>query len=373
MAKTVIKEWLFHQVLACSLEKYIFDKMVSSGYPSYFTVSSLKAIFNMNELIKEGRVNIAHLDAEQRNGLNIMWENHLSEEFPFLQSQDKNIIAMSLQSQDFADLYTGYKAVNHMGKMAETSSEEITAVGRSLWNMAFSESITINEAGYLILPSVIMMAGNTTHQSDPEDYSLSVKLAVVDKYIQYQKKVIASQQDFIVKYNDFSTSLSSWVSKITLADSIIDDCFTSEFLKTGTVSPKKELMIKSGSIREGYMNGFSKPCDAAPDSLDKEYEKLTRDLSEKFKTVNRFFINNAFSLIEKSELDFISSAGAKVNSIRLFMHTLLPMINTGHDTYYDPNFYIDVKDADLFSVTVGNEEMVYALKKKIFHQTPLIK
>lgn len=363
MAKTVIKEWLFRQVLASSLEKYIFDKMVSSEYPSYFSVDSLSVIFDMNKLIEEGRINVGNLDAEQRNDLNVMWEDYLNHELPFLQSQDKNIITMSLQSQDFADLYTGYKAVNNMGKLAETSVEEIIAVGRSLWNMAFSEGITINEVGCLILPSVIMMVGETTHQPDPDDDSLSVKLAAVDKYIQYQKKVIASQQDFNVKYNDFNTRLSSWVSKKKLANGIVDDCFPKESLETGTVSPEIKRRIKSGSIIEGYMNGFSKPCDDAPDSLDKEYENLTRDLSEKFKIVNRFFIKHAFSSIDKSELDFISSAKAKVNSMRLLMYTLLPIITTGPETYYDPNIDVDVKDADIFSVTVGHEERVYALKK----------
>ncbi|MCW2479600.1 hypothetical protein [Candidatus Symbiopectobacterium sp. NZEC135] len=364
MAQSVIKEWLFNQVIACSIGKYIADKMVLSENPSKLTVSDLRRFFNLSELVNDGKINVNHLDVEQKIYFFIMWNDCLENEIPLFKSQDYSVLNISLMSQDFADLYTGYKYVNSVEKLSDVSSDEIIAIGRALWNMAFSEGFSIDDVDFLFLPSVITMADKSTNQLDAEESSFSVKMEALDKYIEYQRSVIVSQNDFIIKFNQLNTLLSTWVSKKELADNIINDCMTTEFSKTGTLSPVKKSRIELELIKEGYMNGFLKPCDESPD-LDEEYKILVKNLSEKFKSVNNFLIHDALSSIGKSELDFISSAGAKINSIKFTMRSSTPLITNPGATYPNiENYKVEIKDADLFSVTVGNKERVYALKKE---------
>lgn len=364
MAKTVIKEWLFHQVLADSLEKNIVNEIASSKSSSDFTVSSIKSIFDIDYLVKKGKVNIQNLDEEQNRYFRIMWGDYLKDEFPFIDSQDDKVRTMLLKSQDFADLYAGYKYVNNMGKLAEHSLDDITEIGRALWNMAFSEGVSIDNIGFYILPSFIIMVDKIPSHYDSDKDFLNFKIETVDKYIKYQRNVIELQKDFIDKYNDFTTHLSSWISRRTLADSIVNDCITSdEILTKGDKYQERKDSLESGDKIEEYLNG-TKPCDKAPEDIDKEYERLTSIVSDKLNVFNELLMTHALSSVKESEFDFISSVGAKFDLINFSMAATTSPVVVGPGLV-NPGSTVNVKlnNADLFSVTVGDEERVYALKK----------
>ena len=368
MAKTVIKEWLFHQVFASSLEKYITDKMISSKYPSYFTVSSLKFIFSDNEIVRNTKININNLDKEQRDYFFLMLRDNIENEIPFIERQDNNIQAMSLMSQDFADLYSGCKYVNNMGRLADFSLDEITEIGRGLWNIAFSEGVNIDNVGYFTFPSTIIMVDEGNNYSVSGDDSFNAKVASFNKYVQYQRNILSAQNEFIVKLEDFNKARSLWDTKGGLADKVISGCPTSELISTEPyveISPKNiKRKFKEESAKEIYLDGLRKPCFGAPENISDEYEKQTRIVSEKFNKMNKSHINMILLSEDKSEIEFISSVGAKIDFVNLSMKTNLS-IQGGEVGYYDPNFDIKLKNSELFSVTVNNQERIYSLKREI--------
>ncbi len=376
MAQTVIKEWLFHQVFSSSLEKYISDKMISSKYPSYFTVSSLKFIFDIDEIIKDTRINITDLDPEQTHYFVYMLKDNINNEIPFIERQDGNIQTMSLMGQDFADLYAGFKYVNNMGRLADFSLDEINEIGKGLWNIAFSEGVTIDNVGYFTFPSSIIMVEEENNHSVSGDDSFNSKIASVNKYVQYQRNILSAQNEFIVKLEEFNKARSLWDTKGGLADKVISRCPTSELISTEPyveISPKNiKRKFKEKSAKEIYLDGLRKPCFGAPENISDEYEKQTRIVSEKFNKMNKSHINMILLSEDKSEIEFISSVGAKIDFVNLSMKTNLS-IQGGEVGYYDPNFDIKLKNSELFSVTVNNQERIYSLKREINGSEPVYK
>lgn len=376
MAQTVIKQWLFYQVLASPLEKIIVDEIASSEYPSYFTVSSIKAIFDIEYLVEKGKINIKNLDEEQRGYFEIMWSDYLKSEFPFIDNQDDNVRTMSLKSQDFADLYSGCKYVNDIGKLADFSVGEITEIGRALWDVAFKEGVTVENIEYLIAPSVIAMADEKNNHSVSDDEAFTSKIASVNKYVQYQRNISSAQNEFIVKLQAFNKARALWNTKAGLADEIISNCPISQLMplhpliEAAPEDKKRELRVKYS--KEVYLNGIRKPCSDAPESISDEYDKNTKNVSEKFKEMNKSHIKMILLSQSESETEFISSVEAKINFLNFSMKTSLPL-KPVYNTYYDPNFNLKLKDAELFSVTVGNQERIYCLKREIIESNLIYK
>ena len=362
-ARSVIRHWLFRTVLSCSPEEYIAGKINSSSHPDYFSVSSLKYLLGLNYLFQDGSLNYHDIPSDQWSEFNSMWYFYLENEMPILKYSQKEIDNLSLSSQDFADLYSGSVFLDNKDNLAEYELHEVIKTGKSLWQMAISEDVNINNIGYFMFPALIITAINNHREKNENEKYLRTPMKSLEGYIKYRKTVMELQQDITRKFNRYKTAINNWASKGKIADDIIADCPTSElplanYYAASLASPKQ----KREKAKQLYLNGIIKPCRNAPENLTEQYDKLTNEVASSFFEIDRLLVLSALSMADEKELEFILSSDSIIQKVNLSMRRNRPVgISNGPGVITDS--WIDMKDTDLFAALLNNNERIYALKK----------
>lgn len=362
-AHSVISHWLFHTVLSSSPAEYIANKIRASSYPDYFTVSSFKQLLSLNYLFQDALLNYQDIPGDQWGEFNTMWHFYLENEIPILKWSQHNFDNIPLTSQDFADLYTGSVFLNNQGHLTEYTLNEVIQIGKTLWQIAMTEGVNINQIGYFLFPASIIFANYEHEELSTKNSVFDSSISALERYIKYRKSVIALQQDLSKKFHSYKIAINNWESKGKLADNIIMYCPVAElpqynYYAYSLASPKQ----KREQAKQLYLNGIIKPCQSAPVNLNDEYTKLTLKVADSFFEIDRLYSWLAFARADKHELNFIFSSGSEIKKVHLLMRIDNPVAMI-HGVGLITDSWIGMKDTDLFAVSLNNNERIYALKK----------
>ncbi|MCW2484328.1 hypothetical protein J5069_00300 [Candidatus Symbiopectobacterium sp. NZEC127] len=372
-SQAVISHWMFNQVLGMYPGEYLADKIKSNDYPSYFTVSSLKYILGLNQIFNDGLLNYQEIPADRWGEFNSMWYLYVEKEIPMLKWPEKNIDKISLGSQVFADLYAGSALLDKTHDLKKFTLNETLQIGSGLWDMVTDQGAGLDNIGYFLLPSLIIPVSNQKKLPVTRGHSFRTQVAAVEDYIHYRKEVMAIQQALTKQFERYTSAVNAWLSKGKLADKIIADCPTSELpglpdLADGIRSKQQMREKKEKQAKQLYLNEFVKPCKKAPEKLDDEYNKLTREVVSSFQKLDENIIFSSFGTIDRTEADFILSSDVKINPVQFYMRADRPVACV-HGVCRITDFDVKLKDTDLFSVNKDNQERIYALKRVMSHST----
>ena len=355
-SRAVIRHWLFHIILDMSPGEYVANKVREDSYPDYFTISSLRILLSLKYLFQEELLNHSDIPGNQLGAVNTLWDFYLENEVPMLKLSRKKTDSILLNSQDFADLYTGSVFLDSEGYLTQYSLAEVKKVGESLWQIALSEDININTLGFYLFPSLVITASDGRKE-------FNSPVNILENYVQYRKKVMDIQQDIMRMYNRYTSAANNWLSKGKLADKIISSCPAAELPALNyALSQFASLEKKHEEAKQFYLNGITKPCRDAPDNLQDEYEKLTKSVADSFFEIDKMLSWLAISKANKNELDFIFSPDSKIKKVQFSMRTNRPA-GIVHGIGVITDFEVFLKNTDLFSVCLNNSERIYALKR----------
>ncbi|MFU9139120.1 hypothetical protein [Erwinia tasmaniensis] len=370
-AKAVVHQWLFSNVVGKTPTEYILDRMKADPYPSYYTVSSILHLLDLQELFKSGQISYIKIPEKQRGVFNAMWYSALWAEMPFLKftedesgvryDNEKSVSALALGSCEFANLFTGSLFLKNLSD-EDFTAEEAMAVGESMWELAAREGVTEDKIVYYGSPALFFTASESSGNGKLAGDNVA---AAVNSYVRFRETVTELRRDIKKKYDDYLSATKKWRSKGKLADEIIAECHdlppALPTIGDAILSPVQRRQREEKEAKQLYMLGTSKPCRSAPDSLGDEYIALTTDVVEKFKDIDKYVILSALSTLPEDDRAFISSADTTLHEVLFDMKTnrysgnrLIPLnVNTN----------ISLNNTDLFAARRGETERIYALKK----------
>lgn len=362
----VIRNWVFDTLLGMPFGEYLARKIATSADPGYYTVSSIKHLMALSSLDNEKRFNIENVPTAWRDDLEAMWSSLLRQELPLLDFTDDATDAMMLNSIEFSQLYTGTRFLSDMGQLREFSREESIQLGEALWRMALNEGISADKMAYFLLPALFFAAEKKPESINAEKSLHPLSADLINNYIESKKKDEVMRQRFIAQLERYQSAVDQWLSKGQLADKIIAGCPTRELpylydMADAIRTPQQKRERAERQSKQLYMNNLVKPCRIAPDSLQEEYQRLTRNVADCFSEIDKQLIGSVLKSMDESEVNFISSPGATVYPVSFSMKTDHAMI-VAYNYAYDNNLYINLNKTDLFSVSLDGQERIYALK-----------
>lgn len=364
-AEAAIRNWLFMTILGAPASDYLIRKIATDSHPSYFTISSIEELFSLQHLNEEGYFNRAASALKNRD-FHVMWFSYLKAELPVVMFSKPDTRDISLHSQEFSDLYTGCRFLADNGVLSQFNQPEVQHIGRTLWEIAINQGVEMDKLPYFLLPALIFMALHhplTIHQ---ESDLRPISALAIENYLRYRKAVAEAQRDLMDKYDNYTSAVGQWLSKGKLADKIIAACPGTQLLSLPDLaddarSPQQKRKKAEHEAKQWYLNGIAKPCSTAPPSLGTEYQRLTDAVARHFYHIDKYLIWAAISTAPHKEVAFIRAATATIHPVIFTMRTHQPIwVQYGHD--FDKNFAVPLNKTDLFSVTVGAEERIYALK-----------
>lgn len=360
-AKFTVRRWVFDNILGMAPDKYVESKMKRDAYPNYFTIGSVQYLLPVDKLPAGSRIHSDSMTLFENTMLLTMWKSFLTEEMPFLNINEESVKTMQLSSYDFANLYSGSRFLKTVSDKAFTAGEAM-ATGGIMWDLAVHEGVTEDKLAYHLAPALFFAASvssGNTRQNQVND------LDAINRYLRYRKETNDVKKDIEQKHDNYLSATKKWLSKGALADDIISQC---PDLLPGLVdladairTPTKRREKAEKFAKENYLNGFLKPCDNVPVSLDDEYKKRTSDVADSFREIDKYLILSAIGGLPEEERIFISSPSAIMHPANVSMRTnRVPLFAYGyaHDT--DINVSLDC--TDLVSVRLGEQERIYALK-----------
>ncbi|MCW2478208.1 hypothetical protein [Candidatus Symbiopectobacterium sp. NZEC135] len=293
-------------------------------------------------------------DSDRKN-IDRIWNDTLFKEMPFLKKTDSEIEKMKLKDYNFISLYTGSLFLDKIGLETYTSQEAIMA-GELLWDTV-EDSEQLDKINFFQSPAKIFMATHASKWFDENKKEKNIGDFCIQEHKKYRDGIKSISQDISRIYNNYSTAVSNWLSKGKLADKIIRQCpknELSEFYKKETVQ---------STYKELYLNGFTKPCDSAPENLDDEYQKLTNDIADNFYEIDRYLISSALNSLPYEEREFISSIKSTISHVDFNMRTVRPFVG-GFFQGLTHNENINLKNTMLLGIINDKEERIYALHDK---------
>ena len=360
-AKSVVRHWVFQNILGSTPEKYVESRMKMDISKSY-TVNDIHRLLPVDTLPVVSSFYPERLSQFEQLFLSIMWKNLLIEEMPFLIFSNKKIISMPLNSFDFANLYSGSRFIKDI-KGENVTSEETISTGESIWDLAISEGISEDKLKYYRTPAILFYATVPSGEIESEQVN---DINIINNYLNYRTEIDAIKKDIDKKYNTYLSATKLWLSKGELADKIIAHCPNLKQLLNDRINAaltseqRKEESRKTA--KQYYLNGWGKPCDFAPDNIDDNYTQSTTNVANGFREIDKYLILSGINTISENELEFISSPKAIIHLARL-------VINTSSATRFiinsDTSKEIDIplNNADLFSVQQDDQERIYTLQK----------
>ena len=384
LAKKVISRWLFDNTLGTVVAEYVARKISNAEYPHYFTVSSLRKLLSLNTLFGDGLVNYASISANGWGDFNRLWYDSLEHEIPLFKLPEEKVDGILLNSQEFIELYSGSVLLtNNNTRLNDFPISDICLTGKKAWGLAISNELEINNLSVLLLPVLIRSASNNTFSPTEKNNRFITYIHEVNDYIQELNKLLTLTQESIDKFESYKKEITRWIPKKKLADAIIAECHALELplpaVNTDSAKAINSILIKKVESapdpqvvkdylsQQIYLDDFNKPCNQAPDNLDDEYRNLTSGVANKFFDFDKALISLILSNAPPNEKSFIYSKNKKIRSVYFSLDTLIP------NCFYDSktcSISIPLVRTDLFSIMVGTEERIYALKNMSQKNTP---
>ncbi|MBW5817973.1 hypothetical protein H0I54_10735 [Yersinia kristensenii] len=357
-SESIIREWVFRNVLGVPPVEYIVNNMNSDAFPNYYTVSSIHHLLSFARLLKNNYLHYDRIPSSRWGDLNAMWHSFLTAEMPFLKFSDQSVTMLGLRDYNFANMYSGSRFLE-MNSFKTYSPDEAISIGEKMWDIAAEEGVTIDNLAFYKAPALFLthdsFTENKTHRND--NY-----IDAINNYIQYRKEIKEVQKDITEKYNNYLSATGAWLSKGKLADKIISRCpslppgFPDRADSIRTLGQKREKAERVA--KQIYLNGMGKPCEDAPGSLNDEYQKLTADTAHSFREIDKYLILSAISSLPGGERQFIQSAGKRIYPANAYIQM---MMGRGGAFVGTPKKHY-LERTDLFAVKQNGEERIYALK-----------
>lgn len=356
-AKSVVRYWVFQNILGTTPERYIESK-IKLDISRTYTVDDIHHLLSVNSLPVTSHFNPERLQQFERLFLSIMWKNFLLEEMSFLIVSDEEITTIPLNDFAFAHLYSGSRFIKDI-KGEGFSLENAILTGKSMWDLAITEGISEDTLTYYRAPTILFYATYSAGEVENENMD---DIVLVNHYLNYRREINAVKKDIDKKYNTYLLATKFWLSKGDLADEIIEHCPNLKQRINGwasSVLTPEERRKKSQKIaKQYYLNGWEKPCSFAPDNLDDEYTQSTNNVANRFHDIDKYLILSAISLLPEDERVFISSPEASMHLVGVIVnYKQRPRGYLGYDT----RVVIEEK-TDLFSVNIDRQERIYALQ-----------
>lgn len=366
-AESAFRHWIFDNALGMSPKEYIAGKIVKDRHPEDYTISKANQLLALQELYNNKQLYLNNLPREQWENLNMMWQSLIKKEMPFLHLSDvESVKNMRLDDHQFAPLYSGSQFLSDLG-LSAYSPAEATNVGENMWKLAFDEGITEDKISYFSAPAQFFIASRSSnHANQPDDIDNMLSDAVND-YLQYRHQVEEMSKDINQKYQNYRLSVSEWLSKGKLADKIIEQCPTNELPRKragfkndiGTRENNREIAVESA--KQLYLNNINKPCNTAPNNLNDEYQKLTANVANSYREIDKYLIRSVLEALPQQEYDFITAPDADVCLGGISMSTSRGTW-AAYNYAYNNDINISLLKTDLIAVKRGNTERIYALK-----------
>lgn len=352
--KYVVRNWVFQNIIGTSPEKHIEIQMKLDISRNY-NVDDIHHLLPVDTLPSGYGFHSEKLSSFEKHSLLKMWKSFLMEEMPFLNFSENQVKMMSLKDYNFANLYSGSRFLTNAGVKKFTFGEAIST-GQSMWDLAVSEGISEDKLGFYLTPALLFNIPNLSEGIKKEQVS---DLELVNKYLQYRQEISEVQKDIHEKYNKYLSATSAWLRKGKLADYIISQCSVLHpglpDLADGIRTPEQNRKKAESDAKQDYLNGMRKPCKNAPESLNHEYDKLTVNVADSFREIDKYLIISAISALPDDDKTFIQSPDASIYPANAYIQMRQP-----GSAFVGKKHFIE--RTDLFAVKRGGEERVYALK-----------
>lgn len=362
----VVRNWAFNLFLGASLNAYLTRKIATAGHPGQFTVNSIKSLASLETLCRNNKINMENIPPEWRKDLEYMWGGFLQKEIPFILLNEPQKDGVLLNSPTFSHLYTGTRFLSDLEILHKFSYLECLEVGEALWNMALRDGVYIDKMPYFVLPALFSSADERPEivRAEKEFYSISAD--ALNRYIEDMKKNDVTRLRLVKYMQNYQSAVNKWANKGRLAEQIISDCPTwalSTFPDKADIirTPQQKREKAKKMTKQMYMNGIMKPCESAPESLGEEYKRLTKNVSDSFYEIDKQLLGIAFENMEYDDFDFLFLKDSIIHPVSFNMKTNnIPIVAYNHVHYND--LYVNLKNTDLFSVILDEQERIYALK-----------
>ena len=354
-AKSVVRHWIFQNILGTTPEKYIESK-IKMDMSKIYTVGDIHRLLSVDTLPVFSSFHPELLRQFEQLFLSMMWKNLLIEEMPFLTFSDKKIISMPLNDFDFANLYSGSRFIKDI-KGENITLEDTISTGKSMWDLAITEGISEEKSIYYYAPIILFYATHSSGGTANEHMN-----DIINNYINYRVKINTIKKDIHEKYNTYFSATKFWLPKNALADDIIAHCpnlkqFFSDRVNAA-LTPEQRQEKSKKSAKQYYLNNWAKPCAFAPDNIDDEYTQLTTNVANSFHDIDKYLILSAISQLSEDDKIFISSPEASIHLVGVILNN-----NRRYGGYlgHDTRVVLGEK-TDLFSVNISKQERIYALQ-----------
>lgn len=366
-AESALRHWVFDNILGMSPKEYIARKIAKEQHPEDYTIRKANQLLSLKSLYNKKQLYLNNLPREQWINLNTMWQSFIKKEMPFLRLSDvESVKNMRLDNYEFASLYSGAQFFSDLGLNAYSPKEAIN-MGKSMWNLAFDEGITEDKTSYFSAPAQFFIASHSSNNANQQDDIDNILTDAVNNYLQYRRQVEAMSKDINQKYQNYRSSVSEWLSKGKLVDKIIDQCPTNELprkrvgFKNSVGTQEKDREIAVERAKQLYLNGIDKPCDTAPNSLSDEYQKLTTNVADSYREIDKYLIRSVLEALPQQEYNFIIAPDAEIRLADISMRTSRGSWSA-YNHAYNNDVQISLLKTDLIAVKRGNTERIYALK-----------
>ncbi|MFP2423371.1 hypothetical protein ACLEXA_17805 [Pseudescherichia vulneris] len=355
--ESVVRRWVFNNILGMSPVDYILDKRAADTYPEYYTVSSIDYVLSMQQLIKDNHLRYKDIPSSQWGNLNAMWNLFLIEEMPFLKIKHNPLKDIEIRSFDFANLYSGSKFLE-MTSVKSYTSEDAIKVGEKIWDSAINEGINIYNLEYYRVPALLFMS----EKGKPERNDIDV----LNHYLEKRKYFRELKNDVAEKYDNYISATKRWLSEGRLADKIIAECTVlppaRPDIGDAIRTPEDKRARAQEQAKQWYLLGAGKPCETAPESLVDVYKNQTMEVADSFMEIDRYIILASILDITKEESDFIFSPDAVIHPVHVNMKTRKTPWSGLGGANHDNDIIASLYRTDVFSVILDGEERIYALK-----------
>ncbi|WP_413728159.1 hypothetical protein [Sodalis sp. RH19] len=375
-AGSVIGQWLFDNILGTSPDMAMAISVANASYPFMFTIDSIRYLLSSEGLQAEGKVDFNILTETDQAILKNKWDSEVCKHIPLLTyyGRDPQVKHLSLDDFEFASLFSGSLFLYENGiNLGETHWREVVKTGALLWDIALRDGVSADMLKYYSLPALLFQAVNHPGKfiAEEESNPLLLRARALDEYRAHRVQVRNALEDLDNKINRFKKAVEQWLTRGQLADSIIDRCPRDTiFPLTIMVNPAMTLEQRNSEgkkhAKEAYLNNVFVPCKTAPESLDNEYKKHTNIVADRYSEWDEILIKNALGSVEKTERDFILADHAIIHRLRIIpflkANALIPAMRDNGAGHYD---FDNIKEADVFSVSLSGEKRYYAMKGKI--------
>ncbi|ENG1469919.1 hypothetical protein ABSL25_004265 [Yersinia enterocolitica] len=213
-AKSVVRHWVFQNVIGQNPEKYI-ERQIKADMSRRYTVEDIQGLLSVNSLPDTSDFHPGRLSAFENTSLSILWKKVLMEDMPFLAFSDERVKTMSLNDYNFGNLYSGSLFLAYTAGENFTSNDAIST-GEKMWALAVAEGITEDKMKFYLSPALYFTSAESREIKEKNN-----DFEVVNRYLQYRQEISEVQKDITEKYNNYLSATGAWLSKGKLADKII--------------------------------------------------------------------------------------------------------------------------------------------------------